>query len=350
MLRTRTLSTLLTSLLLALGLAVGVTAPASSLRPVKATSSTVVAPAEGYGFTDGMNILGLSTADLDRTLDALAATGGSWLRMPLPWALIERTRGTYDWSVTDRVVTAARARGLKVIGVVAYVPDWARSSDHPTAPPTDPAAFGAFAGDLAKHYAGAVDTFEIWNEPNLAPFYGGDPDARSFTALLRAAYPAIKAVQPRSTVVLGGLSKARSDATAPNTFLGNVYGYGGRAYFDAVGFHPYVNATGYATDSQRVWQQVSNLRSTMVLRGDLLKKIWFTESGMSTWTGGYTPQQQADAAVDQLRKAAQTPYVGPSILYSVRDSGIIPTDVGQNYGALLTRDWRAKPLAAVLAD
>ncbi|WP_300950514.1 cellulase family glycosylhydrolase [Nocardioides oceani] len=348
--RNRTLSTLLAPLVLALGLSVTLTAPASSLRPTTAASTSVTAPSEGYGFTDGMGILALSDADLDRTLDAVAATGGSWLRMPLPWALVERTQGSYDWTRTDRVVAEARERGLRVIGVVAYVPDWARTSDAPTAPPADPAAFGAFAGDLAEHYAGSVDTFEIWNEPNLAPFYGGQPDARSFTALLRAAYPAIKAVQPRSTVVLGGLSKARSDATAPNTFLGNVYKYGGRGFFDAVGFHPYVNATGYAADSQRVWQQVANLRATMVLRGDLLKQIWFTESGMSTWAGGYTAQQQADAAVDQLRKAAQASYVGPSILYSVRDSGVVPTDVGQNFGALMTHDWRAKPLAAVLAD
>ncbi|MGH9154570.1 MAG: hypothetical protein ACRD1K_01670, partial [Acidimicrobiales bacterium] len=63
------------------------------------------------GFSPGSTILWGSDADLARDLDAMAATGAAWLRLDFDWPSIEQQPGIFTWGPTDRVVTAARARG-----------------------------------------------------------------------------------------------------------------------------------------------------------------------------------------------------------------------------------------------
>lgn len=127
----------------------------------------------------------------------------------------------------DRAITLADARGLPVmLDAAFYAPRWATIDDPAERRPRriiDGAAFGAFAGALARRYDGTfgglprVATFTLWNEPNhpafLAPQWrrrGGrwvpaSPDI--YRPMVRAGYAAIKAAQPRARVLIG--------ATAP---------------------------------------------------------------------------------------------------------------------------------------
>ena len=46
----------------------------------------------------------------------MVEAGATWIRIDFDWSEIERNRRDHHWHRTDRIVDAARARGLDVIG------------------------------------------------------------------------------------------------------------------------------------------------------------------------------------------------------------------------------------------
>ena len=67
------------------------------------------------------------------------------------------------------------------------------------------------------------------------------PNAARYTALVRAAYGRMKAIDPSITVLAGATSPASDDGPDidPRTFLRQVYANGGGGSFDAWSHHPY---------------------------------------------------------------------------------------------------------------
>lgn len=327
----------------------------------------VVAPAAGYGFSQGAAQLFLSEVDLNRELDAVSETGGEWLRVMVDWSSVEKTKDTYDWTITDRVIGAARSHGLKVLSIVSTTPTWARRGGAlgaTYAPPSNPATLGEFMRAFIHRYPD-VTHHEIWNEPNLPIFWGALANPAEYTALLKGAYTAIKEVQPSSTVVAAGLSPGAGAVD----FITRMYTAGAKGYFDATAMHPYVFSKGIDS-TPNGWTETQQIRSVMVANGDAAKKIWLTEMGAPTYPdvdnspagssgGGGLPgfgagdmvsqQEQADQIVDVLGAAARSGYCGPAFIYSVRDWGTSANNREDNFGALLTNDWQPKLAASVLA-
>jgi polysaccharide biosynthesis protein PslG len=340
------------SILTRLTVCVAIVGALSAVQP-GAGAAQLVTPSEGYGFGQGASMQWISPEDINRTLDAVSKTSASWLRVLVDWSRIEPVRGQYDWSHLDDVVNAAGVRHLEVLGVIAYTPDWARAPDtYFTAPPVNPADYAAFAAEVARRYADRVSSWELWNEPNLPLFFGFTPhNAAPYTELLKAAYPAIKAVQPRSTVVAAGLSRLIGDESPP-AFLAQMYAAGAKGYFDAAAAHPYVSPDGLAADPENGWSDVGRMNAVMVANGDGAKKIWMTEIGAPTSDSveGVSQQEQARQIVDVLAAAAATGYSGPAFIYSIRDVDTANRgDREFNYGALLTSEWQPKFTAGVLA-
>jgi polysaccharide biosynthesis protein PslG len=170
--------------------------------------------------------------------------------------------------------------------------------------------------------------------------------------LLKAAYPAIKAVQPNSTVVAAGLSRLVGDDSPP-AFMEQMYAAGAKGFFDAAAAHPYVFPGGLAADQDNGWSDVGRLRAVMDSHGDGGKKIWMTELGAATSdpsAEGITQLEQAKQIADVLAAAAATGFSGPAFIYSIRDvSSSKRNDRESNFGALLTTDWQPKAAAAALA-
>jgi len=301
------------------------------------------AATKAYGFTAGAPILTMSDTSLAAQLDATVEAGGKWLRMPMSWVVAEPAQDVFEWTRLDRVVDAARSRGLKVLGVLGSSPPWASASGSPTAPPDDPSDFGAFAGAAARHFHGRVRNWEVWNEPNFDAFFTGS--TADYAALLKQAHGAIKQVQPRSTVVLGGLARyllGRSER--PATFLEEVYDAGGGPHFDVLGVHPYVQAAFAEADEVTVWREVNGARRVMRDQGDRGRKVWVTEVGWSTWLAGWTQARAADQAIGLLERAASTRWLGVTIFYSIQDRRPNPAAVHDNYGSLLTASGAQKIL------
>ena len=77
----------------------------------------------------------------------------------------------YDWSKYDPAIDEAKARGWPVLLTVSGpVPKWATLARRDTRTRPSPSEFTRFTEAVAKHYAGRVSQFSIWNEPNLPRF------------------------------------------------------------------------------------------------------------------------------------------------------------------------------------
>src|SRR5918998_2750368 len=163
------------------------------------------------------------------TAEKAPRLGADWVRIWALWQDLQPAPGQYTQHLVDdlnRRVAALKARGIKVLVVIHRSPAWAGGG---TTPP-DPTQFGRFMGGIAERVPGA-DAWELWNEPDSQEFWAGAPDPAAYAAVARAAYPAIKAVQPNDVVVLGGLVGNHF------AFLEQLYAHGAGGAFDAVAVH-----------------------------------------------------------------------------------------------------------------
>lgn len=333
------------ALALALGIAVVVALP---YAPVRAAPRAV--PAAGYGFSLYGGDVQTSPDDLNREFEAVSKTTATWVRVIFDAFRIETARGQYDWRQSDLLVSTASAHGLKVLVTLSFSPEWARPPGSTwSTPPTNPADFAAFAATVVNRYKDRVFNWEIWNEPNEQRFFDFDGDvAVEYAKLLKATYPAIKGVQPSSTVITGGLS--RTGQIPPPVFFEELYDAGARDSFDAAAMHPYVSPGGLAADSYNGWSDVGRVHEVMAANGDGGKQIWMTEMGAPTITDGrgVSQDEQATQITDVLTAAAATGYSGPAFIFTIRDSPGRADDPEHSYGALLTSDWQPKQSALVL--
>ncbi|MDV6304411.1 MULTISPECIES: endo-1,4-beta-xylanase [Rhodococcus] len=306
---------------------------------------TVTAPANAangdlqLGFASGSELGRLSPEDLDRQLQSAADVGATWVRVEMDWGDIEPEPGVFTWDSTDRVVASARAHGLQILGLLTYTPVWAQRGfvlpGSQQAAPADPNQFGNFAAAAASRYTDSIQTWEIWNEPNIAVFYGPSVDVRSYLQVLQAGYVRIHEIQPGATVLSGGLSNAQDVlpiGLSPVAFLNQLYALGGGAFLDGVAMHPYTTP-GYAPDNAN-WTQMAAMHTTMQNNGDGGKQIWITEYGAPTGNIG-SEQRQSDILTSALASANTVPFIArPMFIHSIRDGGTDPASPEANYGVL----------------
>jgi len=158
-------------------------------------------------------------------------------------------QGRYDFSKYDAEINAARALGMRdntfrIFGTPTYQAKNGApanlSANNPNA-----AAAGKFAEAVAQHFAGRVDRYGVWNEPNVPSFLNREPmkAAKDYELIYRAMRNAIKGVRPAAQVGFGELT-----AQQPNTpgysstigFLKAVLMQSKKPLVaDYVGIHPY---------------------------------------------------------------------------------------------------------------
>jgi hypothetical protein len=216
----------------------------------------------------------------------LQQLGIGLVRRDFLWSQLEPQPGDFQFADEDRIVDDSRAHGIATIGILAYGVAWASAGGDEHAPP-DPDAFATFAETTAAHFAGRVDAWEIWNEPNIGfRFWKPAEDPAAYADLLAHAYPAVKRGNPAATVALGGLS-AQGVVTTAESFLADAYfarpDLG--AFFDAVALHPYPHyppsvspETSMPGDSDLA-TKIARLRAMLAYYGDGDKAVWVTEYG-----------------------------------------------------------------------
>lgn len=211
-----------------------------------------------------------------------------WERMPFWWKELQKT-GPDSWDPFatdhDRIIDQELSHGRTIVGLLINTPDWAAADPalHGASPPKglyqpyDSAQnyWGHFVGLIAKRYAGRIDDWIIWNEVNIPSghwkTWGGT--AADYAQLLKVAYRAAKAANPRARIVLAGdpywydhgaffsgllATLARDPAARSN-----------HDFFDAANLHLYSRPSDIVT-------VVSWYRSAMA-RAGIDKPIWISE-------------------------------------------------------------------------
>ncbi|WP_167098091.1 cellulase family glycosylhydrolase [Mycobacterium sp. DL592] len=296
------------------------------------------------------NLYQLSPTEIATTLDTLKALGVTDIRIAVPWAAVQPSNSTtYDWSKLDEVIDAASARDMGVLGVISATPSWAGTLliGHP-----DPTDYATFASAVATRYQGKISAYEVWNEPNGATFWS-PPDAASYTELLKAAYPAIKAADPSATViagVLGAVSTVPGVTLNPVTFLTQMYADGAHGFFDALSYHPYQYTTPFSlgTVADSPLMQTEAIRALMAAAGDGSLTLWATEYGLPT-TWGISDAQQAGFIHDFVVAWQQIQGAGPIFIHTTRDTATGAFGAEDNFG-IFTTNWTEKPAAETIAE
>ena len=75
--------------------------------------------------------------------------------------------------------------------------------------PTRPDELSRWAGwvrAMVRHFGTTVSFYEIWNEENTQQFWTQGPDPVAYAAPLACSDVAAKSVDPKATIVSGGLS------------------------------------------------------------------------------------------------------------------------------------------------
>jgi polysaccharide biosynthesis protein PslG len=294
-------------------------------------------------------------AERNTVVDELSAAHAGWVRIDIGWQTIQENSPNdhESWyvGIVDSAVAYANAHGLKVLGMLWRTPSWACGGcTNPYSPPSNPATYAKFATWAAQRWAGKIQAWEVWNEPNEDGFWSGTD--QQYVDLLRAAYPAFHAGDPNTQVVIGG------PAYNDTNWLTNAYRLGAGGSFDVMATHPYQGMANEApetpdTTGTNIWllSHVQAVHDLMVANGDSAKPIWFTEFGWSShantanedpWNEGVTARQQGDYLVRAMRFVGQHyPWVTNVFWYNERD-----TDMGSaqqdGYG-LLTRGLAPKP-------
>lgn len=326
--------------------------------PAKEAPAEQVCSVPSFGIAAGGPLNTLPRAELDTELAAMKDAGTSWVRFDIDWSAIESTKGKQNWEVTDQVVERARAQGLKILGVVAYTPEWARvpGAANTHGYPADIDAFAQFAQQAAQRYSSSISSWEIWNEPNIAAFFLPKPNVKVYAAMLKAASARIKEVQPSAQIVSGGLSPATDNGTdiSPVTYLNGLYAAGAKSAFDVFGIHPYSwpdLPSDPASQSWNTFYRVRLMRDSMVRNGDSEKKVWATEFGAPTGTSrtAVSSQLQATIITDGFAQAEALGYMEKIFVYSMRDRGTNTSDREQNFG-LMTIDYKPKPALAAVKE
>jgi polysaccharide biosynthesis protein PslG len=291
----------------------------------------------------GLNIHAPSDAMVDRA----AECGAGWVRIDFDWRAIEPVRGTRQFQEHDRIVSRARARGLKMYGTLAYTPSWASGQPDPAVPPVQPGDWTTFVTAVVGRFRGTVSHWGIWNEPNL-PGYGKMTPAEYRDVLLKPGYGAVKAADPGAQVVSADLLVTSGQKWWE--WMAGIYGGGGAAFTDVVSCHVYENAgpdrvlevfekgkrlfgesamfcPAFLYGALPQFQPILHVRQQLGLDG---KPLWLTETGWRTKfqdrPGEVTEAAQSANYLTLLRRAFAenaAPWLERVFFYELKDDPAI---------------------------
>jgi len=131
--------------------------------------------------------------------DRIREAGIEWVRVDVLWSLIEPERDVYDWSVYDELVDRLERRGLKIYAGLGSTPAWATSGSEGNGVPHDTDQWRELCYLAARRYAGRIDAWGLWNEPNLDRFWQGSRQ-QYFDIILVPGAEAIRLGDPSAIV------------------------------------------------------------------------------------------------------------------------------------------------------
>ncbi len=243
---------------------------------------------------------------------AAGRLGAAWTRLRFQWAEVQPD-GPTDWEppLDDEALAAELEAGREVVGLLIGVPSWARDRGGVPLGLSQPAGdpdnlWAVFVGDVVARYAGRIDHWIVWNEPDIddpdAPGHTWDGTIEEFVQLQRTAYLAAKGANPDAVVHLGAFTYfwdpgylarfldlvADDPEAAANDF-----------YFDVATAHLYFQPNS-------VYNVLHAFRRTLDAH-DLRQPIWLVETNAPPMNDPYWVVDNWTLAVDLNEQAAFIP-------------------------------------------
>ena len=256
---------------------VGFTAPA--LAPASASAAS--AP-------PGMFALGDWAWPTVAALDREGPRGVRSWRVPLDFAVIGRTAGTYDWGGFDGLVRDTGQRSISPLFVLKGCPTRLCPSSPVPSGGIALTEWKAFVTAAVKRY-GTGGTFwaanptltprpitlwQVMNEVNGADEWPS-PNAAAYASFFVTTSQALKAADPAAKAVVAGLPEIMT--IWMKDFLPALYAQPGfKAAVDVIAIH------GYAPSPSATAKVLDTARAVMLNNGDGAKPIWVTEFAWAT--------------------------------------------------------------------
>ena len=329
--------------------------------------------------------------NMERVLELAKAAGFTGIKQQVTWKAVELHPGGYMWDQVDRIVEAANRHGLEVMLGIYASPYWVRRvlptasgqidvrqgaagtaeewleqfTRYHNGPPVNFEDFGNFLAIVASRYGDRVQSYELWNEPNLAGNWDGRVNPGEFVELMGAGYRGVKRGNPNAIVVSGGLSPNglnREDAAIDDVaFLDAMYQYRDgiiRNYYDVLGLHTYgynnapqdtpLNYSNPGTSFKNHWsfyfRRFENHWDVLQKYGDTDKTIWLTEMGWTTYSlhpeftygAEISDEEQGRYLADAYLLVKQRfPYVTGLVVFNLNFANTIgPEDSSYAFGIL----------------
>lgn len=291
----------------------------------------------------------------ERDLDLIAGAGFKFIRMDFGWGGIERKKGEYNWADYDELSANLEKRGLRAI----YILDYSNPLYEETVPSKNPltgkehkdvaspqhpesvAAFARWAAAAARHFAGRRIIWEIWNEPNIS-FWKPRPDVQQYTALALATAKAVRAADPKATLIGPATSEV------PAKFLEEFFAAGALAHLDAVSVHPY---RSYKKGPETALEDYAKLRALIekhaATPAQKALPIISGEWGYSTFTNKGVSLETQAAFIARQQLANLYAGVPISIWYDWKNDGPDLAEREHNFGTVTT-DLQPKPAYTAL--
>jgi hypothetical protein len=150
---------------------------------------------------------------------AANALGAGWTRVTFEWTRIQPD-DPHEWNgipISDEVLANELAAGRQVVGLLITTPGWATDVGIGPGvpqglylPADDPNNhWASFIRTIVARYAGRIDHWTIWNEPEIP---SGSPDMtwggsiKDFIQLLRVAYTVAKEANPDAVIHLPAIT------------------------------------------------------------------------------------------------------------------------------------------------
>ncbi len=239
---------------------------------------------------------------MDETLAEIKAAGIETVKQPFYF------EEDFDWQAAQVFFSAAGSHDLAVVPLLDGDP---RTQ---FAPPADPNAFAAWAGEFAARFGQEVEAYVIWDEPNLASHWGEQAvNANEYAALLTAAAEAIRSAD--SGAVIAASALAPTSETGPlnladDIFLQELYDAGAAGAFDVAMGKPYGFDTG--PDDRGVGRDRLNfsravlMREVMERNGDEQSALWAGNWGWNSLPAGWQGAPSIWGQTTEMGQAAWT--------------------------------------------
>jgi polysaccharide biosynthesis protein PslG len=291
-----------------------------------------------------------------RDLRLLKEAGASVLRVSIGWDGVEPEKDRYELAFWDDFVQLADELGIALIPYIAYTPRWNSDGgpdDYWKTPPRDLSELAEIVQLLATRYHGRIHSWELWNEPDNRDYWLGS--AAQYGALLQAGAAAVHAVDPKLSVVSGGLAGGVE-------FFRELFAQPGVAQaVDVVNLHSYYE-TWNPNPLETIPGYVDTIGGIIAAHGGR-QSLWMAEVGYSNFQAAkaalparYAYEHSVDfQAVMLVRTVAlllSKPAISLVAWYELKDprptDAMIGDDNNRHLGVAYA-DYRPKPALAAFS-